>query len=317
MDLSKGLRKTKNSLGQTVLWLHYSADPLKDPDTPEGKKWVDAESANTVGGKSGLKWRAEMEMDFSAGSGEIVFPEMSEKRDKIVIPPFRVDETYLLYAGMDWGTKNPTSFHVYAESPSKQFFSIWEFYEAGPHVTVSYVADVIRNVCPYYDRLQWIALDPRAYNATQSTKTGFTTIGEQFNDEEYVGDNIIDKLMPAHGCQDISMINRVRNMWAADEPKLKIFNTCHHQINELQNLIHPPSDGRTNFRETIVDKNNHSWDDLKYFLESHPYATRSEEKPKFGTIGYLDRVLDIARDAADKNGTDVQDEFNSRWGIGL
>lgn len=315
MEICKGLKKTKNALGHNVLWLHYSADPLKDPATPEGAKWYAEEGMKTVGGHGGLKWRGEMEMDFEAGSGELVFPEFTDKRDKIVVKPFEVDQTYLLYAGMDWGTVNPTSFHVYAESSDKQFFSIWELYET--RLTVRRMAEILRVECPYYDRLQWIALDPRAFNSHQQGKDGLTTLGEMFTDPEYVGDYIIDKLMPAHGCEDKSMINRVRNMWAYDDPKLKFFSTCHHQITEIQNLLHPPSDGRTNFRETIVDKNNHTWDDLKYFLESHPYATKAEEKPKFGTIGYIDEISELARMSADKNGTNLQDEFNRLWGMNL
>ncbi len=315
MDLCKGLKKTKNSIGQSVLWLHYSADPLKDPDTEAGKKWFDSESGNTVGGFNGLKWRAEYEMDFSAGSGELVFPEFSEKRDKLVVKPFEVDETYLVYGGMDWGTVNPVSFHVYAESPEKKFFSVWEFYET--KVTIRRMAEILRLQCPYYDRLQWIAMDPRAFNSHQQGKEGLTTLGEMFTDPDYVGEHTIDKLMPGHGCEDKSMIKRVRNLWAYADPKLKFFNTCTNQINEIQNLLHPPSDGRTNFRETIVDKNNHAWDDLKYFLESHPYATKAEEKPKFGTIGYVDEITNLANDIAQKNGTSLQDEFNHLWGMNL
>jgi hypothetical protein len=315
MDLCKGLKKTKNALGQSVLWLHYSADPLKDPDNPVGKKWFETESSNTVGGPGGLKWRAEYEMDFSAGSGELVFPEFSDKRDKIVVKPFEIDETYLVYAGMDWGTVNPVSFHVYAESPEKQFFSVWEFYET--KVTIRRMAEILRTQCPYYDRLQWIAMDPRAFNSHQQGREGLTTLGEMFTDPDYVGEYTIDKLMPGHGCEDKSMINRVRNLWAYEDPKLKFFNICTHQINEIQNLLHPPSDGRTNFRETIVDKNNHSWDDLKYFLESHPYATKAEEKPKFGTVGYMDEITDLANSISQRNGTSLQDEFNHLWGMNL
>jgi len=312
--LLKGLKKTKNASGHSVLWLHYSADPSKDPDTEDGKAWVEAEEKKYYGGRSGLKWRAEMEMDFNAGLGELVFPTLIEIEDKVFIDPFDIDDSFTLYGGMDWGTRNPVSFHVYAEDQNKNFYSIWEYY--AQRALIGDVAQAIR-MCPYYDRLQWIACDPTMFSQTIVAKDGFTSVTEMITDHDVVGNFTVDKLMPGHGRSDQSMIEKMKVLWNMDNPGMKIFKTCPNQIQEIRNLKYPERQEHRNETEKILDKNNHAWDDMKYFLLSHPYAIKTEQKPKFGTVAYYNEISDMASMAAARKGTSVQDEFNNLWGTTL
>lgn len=309
-EILKGLHKYKNSSGHTCVRLHYTADPEKATDA-----WIESEASRYIdGGRNSIRWRGEMEIDFEAGSGELVFQTFTAKESQIVVPPFTVDETYVLYGGMDWGTRNPVSFHVYAESPDKTFFAIWEYY--AERQALFEVAKALKT-CPYYDRLQWIACDPTMWNATVATKTGFTSIAEMFTDPDMVGNNVIDKLMAAHGRSDETAINIFRNHWAKAKPDFLITTDCPKLRSEIKNLKHPDANGRTNSTEKIVDKNNHAWDDMKYFRLSHPFAGRVETPPEFGTIGYLNQITLLAEDLAKQHGTDVQQEFNALWGMKL
>lgn len=306
MDLVHGLRKTTNSSGHPVLWLHYSADPDKN------EAWIAQEELKYVdGGRNSIRWRGEMEMDFEAGSGELVFTTFTENKDRIIVDPFPIDESFVLYGGMDWGTRNPVAFHVYAESVDKRFFAVWEYYaERQPLFSV---AQAIRS-CPFYDRLQWIACDPTMFNETVARKDGFTSIAEMLSDEEIVGENTITKLMPAHGRSDETGINVTKNMWASDPVQFQIFSTCGNLIREIQNLKYPTRTGRKNATEKIVDKANHCWDDWKYFRLSHPFAAIKETKAKYGTVQYLNNVSDLSAQIAEQSGKPIQEVFNDLYG---
>lgn len=309
MEILPGLKRTINSSNHPVFWLHYSADPKKNDS------WVETESALYIdGGRNSIRWRGEMEMDFEAGSGELVFTTFTAKEDAILIDPFPITDEYLLYAGMDWGTRNPVSFHVYAEGPDKNFYSIWEYYDTRQPIFA--VAEAVRN-CPYYDRLQWIACDPTMFSETVAKKDGFTSIAEMLADEEMVGGNTITKLMPAHGRSDETGINITKNMFASDVPQLRIFKTCPKQISEFRNLKYPDRTGVKNDSEKIVDKNNHSWDDWKYFRLSHPYAPKAERKPAYGTVAYLNEVSTQASEIAERTGQSLQEVFNDLYGNAL
>ena len=306
-----GLQVKKNSRGHMVIRLHYSADPDKNPSTPEGRKWLETASSKYMGGVNDLKWRQEMEIDFKAGSGELVFPNFVTDQDRFVIDPFRLDDTFVYYAGLDWGTRNPVSFHVYAESVDKRLFSVWEYYaERRPVVEV---CRAIRE-CPYYEKLQWIAADPTIWSETVAKKDGFTSIAEMMQDTDEVGDFTIDKLMPAHGRSDESCINRVKNLWTATPAKLQIFKTCPYQIEELRSLKYPQRKDTVNEAEKILDKNNHAWDDMKYFLLSHPYAATQNRQIPFNTLEYYNEVAETAARISEKTGQDYQTVFYSLYG---
>ena len=295
--------------------VHYSDDPEKNPATQLGKKWYDTEVGKHYGGASSLDWRREMEIDFSAGSGELVFPEFSDLEDVLTCEPFEIDDSYNLFGGFDWGIRNPTSFNVYAESREQRFFTVWEFYETG--YTVKQVAEAIR-ACPFYDRIQWIAADPSIWTENQSRKDSITSIATMMQDEEEVGSkNVVECLMPAHDRSDISAINQMKLMWQTTPPRHMIFRTCPNQISELKNLKYPERTERTNETEKILDKNNHAWDNLKYFILSHPTAKVTEEKPKYGTYGYINAITSMAQGIANQTGNSVQQEFNRLYGVQL
>ena len=302
----RNFEDTRTPEGLRLIMLHYSADPDKDPATEKGKTWFEEESRNWPGGTRGLKWRREMEIDFSAGVGELVFPHFDE--EKVVVEPFEVTEKYNLFGGFDWGTRNYTSFHVYAQSKDNVFFSVWEYYQK--RQTVEAVARILWETCPYMRRLEWIAADPTIYSETVPKNDGFTSVHGLFQEVE---DRYqIDGFMPAHGRSDQAGIAKADALFIRNQ--LKFFNCCPYQISEFKNLKYPERTETRNETEKILDKDNHSWDEFKYMILSHPYGKDLVDKPTYGTVGYGNKCTQLAIQRAKQSGRSVQEEFNDIYG---
>ena len=252
----EGLMKKKNKQGQTVLRLHYTADPDKNPTTEKGKIWFEREAKKYLEGVNDLKWRREMEIDFSAGSGELVFPWFLEKEKDLVFSPHELDDTWTFYAGLDWGTRNPTVFEVFAESPKGIIVAVWELYvERMP------IKELAKNIkaCPFYKKLQWIAGDPTLWSETVAKQDGFTSIAEMLQDNVITQGNVIDKLMPAHKRSDETAIVVVNQL--IQDKRLFYFSECSCLINEMRNLKYPERKEYQNETEKIMDKDNHCYSD--------------------------------------------------------
>lgn len=312
----KGIEAVRNSQGHLVVKVHYSADPQKDPDTVEGLQWFQKASSKYIGGATSLGWRREMEIDFNAGSGELVFPDFTAKQQLLTCDPFVVGPEFTLFAGFDWGNRNPVAFAIFAVSPDGIIYLIWEFYELGRDTNVYKVAEDIYH-CRYTNRLEWIKADPAMWKEDQQRESGVdkTSIAKMLQTEvreEYRFQN----LSPAGGRSDIAAVERFKIlMFGSEIPRFQIFKTCPHAIDEFKNLKYPERTERTNETEKILDKNNHIWDASKYFLLSHPIANEIEVGPRPGTYGYLNQINKQAAIAANLSGRSLQEEFNDIYGL--
>jgi len=70
LTVIKGVTVRRTQKGLTVLRLHYSAIPERDPATPKGKIWFERERSVYA---SEARWRKEQEIDANATGGEAVF----------------------------------------------------------------------------------------------------------------------------------------------------------------------------------------------------------------------------------------------------
>jgi hypothetical protein len=70
----QGISARQTKLGFNVLRVHYSADPDKDPQTPQGRRWMEEAKK----GMADARWRQEHEIDYGALGGQLVFPEFDE-----------------------------------------------------------------------------------------------------------------------------------------------------------------------------------------------------------------------------------------------
>lgn len=112
----KGLDIRKSDKGYSVIRLHYTADPDKDPER-DGADWY----AKTRAGTSETAWAQEYEMDPYAKAGKLVYPEFD--RSLHLVEPFRVPDSWTRYFALDyalhveaaalWVAVSPDGDHVY------------------------------------------------------------------------------------------------------------------------------------------------------------------------------------------------------------
>src|SRR5580700_4034854 len=120
-----GLKIVQNSKnGFIVATLHYSADPRK-----RAKEW----KREAAQGLSQAKFEQEFEISYDAMLGEKVFPEIKSRQDEIILRdgPFQFNDwptSLPMWAGLDYGARNPSSFHVYTDVDGC-IYAIWELYE--------------------------------------------------------------------------------------------------------------------------------------------------------------------------------------------
>ena len=264
---SEGLKIVKNDKNKfCVVTLHYTADPRKR--TEEWKR--EAESGMTP-----AQWAKEYEIDYTALYGQKVFPELATNKARIVIhPPYpEFPDFQTCWGGFDYGGRSPASFHVYTICDGATY-AIWELYEPCGNV-----ADFAKKMqeCPYWNRIKYIAADPSIWWKNQQAKQGaLTSIYELFIE------NKIYKFL--QGVTDEpAWIAQMRQHWTdPDDPTFKIFDCCPMMVKEFEEAVYASTSDKAlmtqNLRENILDKNNHSLDDCKYYMNSKPRLAKERTK---------------------------------------
>jgi len=258
----KGLDIYTTKDGFTVAKLHYTADPDKDPER-NGQEWLKRALRGIPGGKTSPMWRKEYEIDFTAYSGQLLcYNLIQDFRSKIIINKY-VKEYDNKYGSLDWGRNNPASFHVYTVDEDKNVHSAYEIYMN--NTSIPDFCSLIKN-CPYYQSLIWISADPSMWNRNQEEQQDLRSLFDKFHDE---GVNLIK----GKSRDDQIAINELLDCWdklEEKEPRFTISPRCVKQIWEFERLrykeITTASVENLNYHETLVDKDNHSWDDFKYFI---------------------------------------------------
>ena len=274
-----GLKIVKNDRnGFVIATLHYTADPRK-----RGKAW----KQEAMRGMSKAHAEQEFEISYDAMLGEKVFPEIQSRQDEIILHegPFVGNDwprSTPMWAGFDYGARNPSSFHVYT-AVDGILYAIWELYEPCKDI-VAFTNKLL--ACPYWDQLRYIAHDPSLNNLTQrDMKTGgMTTIAQQF-----IQLGITKFIAGNHDEQ--AWLAQMQKHWCGDEVTFKIMDCCPRMIEEFGLATYVGMSERQletqNYREALVDKQNHALDDCKYFMNSSPsLKTRKIQLPnlaaKFG-----------------------------------
>jgi len=302
--MNKLLHRTKQ--GYAIIDLHYSLDPDK-----VSEKWIAEAEKAYPGGRNSLAWRREMEMDWSAGSGELVFPQFSELEKDILIDPREPNVMSQLYGGFDWGDNNPCSFHVYEFTINGYIKVIYEWYQRNiPSAEAA--GQAVRRMCPYYNKLEWIAGDPMIWTENQYTQNGKTSLYQILSTDLSL-ELRIDKLMPAHNRNDTLMIQKMHMLFS--QGRFKISKVCQNMIKEFKNLRYVEARADLNSSGKIVNKNNHTWDDCKYFLLTHPSSKQPIEKEKPGTYGYYNKKVDEAQAIANSTGESLQEVFSDIYEV--
>ena len=296
----RGVKHYTCDIGYHVIRIHYTADPDKDPATPKGKAWFDNAVKGYTGGTKSSAWRQEMEIDWDSTGGELVFPQLQEFEEQIFVRPYTIPDTWALYGSFDYGHRNPSSFHVYALDHDANIHAVWEYYQAGKGYRQ--IAKAIR-ACPYFDRLNFMPIaDPSIWAKNQQVMGGddneMKSIAQLFM-ELPPKEQIV--FCPGKNGGDITVAEKINgDIWneaalrAGEKPKLFIFQTCPMMMWELKKLRYADWSAtmqeQRNIKEEIVDRDNHSFDDLKMFITMFFSAPGQTNAPKYQKLKETDPV---------------------------
>jgi hypothetical protein len=279
-QLPKGVSSRETPSGFDVLQVHYYADPLKDPSTPEGREWVERASKR-YGGVTPTGWRREYEIDYSSSGGVLLFPYLNAT-SPILIPAMSYkeikDKDLALYAGFDYGINHPSAFEAWGVGPDGRRYALWEVHEkcrSIPHMAAKIKA------CPYFSEIKYIKCDPSIVNQkTQHSAGGLRSIAEMFADEGVV-------MSPGRKGADIGFYNQLEYAWRdRSKPEWFITAGCPKLWRELQLLKwkeHASERVKLNRAEPdeIVDKNNDGFDASAYVNDSKPSPVRRRRSTQF------------------------------------
>lgn len=289
--MADGLSERLTSGGIPVLRLHYSADPDKRSGTPAGDRWLAQATQGYPGGLNAPRWRKEMEIDYGALLGTVLFPQWPQwsMNGRIVIPAFD-PIGYKLYGSYDHGWRHPGCYLVHGLNPEGQLITLWEMW--GAHIPYQLWAKAIEGeritvpACgaschpsprefpgnPFAGREQFRIADPSIwaedkpqYDGTmKSTARLFRMSGLAFVPGEQGGDTTIAEWLIGHYWKDPMA------------PLYRITTACPKLIWELGRQRHKDvSDAVAKNKmqpEELVDKDNDAFDSLKYFLQKFPPA---------------------------------------------
>jgi len=299
-DIQKGVARYTTKDGVRTMRLHYSADPDKDPDTTKGHEWLARQLRGYAGGMNGVRWRREMEIDWSIHGTERVWPEFVSKMEpRITCEPFDVPEHWPIWCGYDYGSVNPFAWVAIAWESEDLCYLIDEIYHR--KTPLHEQARLIRSR-PYFERIQGTIGDRSIWNITQQSREGeheATSIGAILHNEY---DLYIEKSSATPG-NDIAfrdLLNGVlwRNLEA---PQFIIFNDCKNTLREFRNLrmrdwVSQAARDRQNRPEEILGKENHAWDAIKYVMLSRHHESPELLGPPEGTFEwYRQRLIQLRR----------------------
>lgn len=284
-----------------VVSLHWTLHPYKD------QAWYEDEKSR----RTPREVAQELDIDYEASGTERVFSLRTNKvlRDNVVIAPFEIPKDWAFRGGLDYGTRNKSSFHVYVKDYDDNEFAVWEWRKDMSDLKldgfsgsmVQAIARMLMVHCPYYDFLDQVRADPNLWVKNQNTPDGMTDIISQIRDEmksiqkELAEKRINKKIIGfVEGAQsDISCIELVNSFWADPlKPRYKMFKNCQGLIQEYEELMwedwSESQAEKRNVREKIMDRNNHSWDDSKYCLMSrHQRPVKQQRQADWGTYGWF------------------------------
>ena len=296
-----GLAERLTSSGIPVLRVHYSADPEKRPGTSAGDAWLAQATQGYAGGMNSPRWRKEMEIDYGALLGTMLFPLWSQwsTNGRIVIPPFD-PVGYTLYSSYDHGWRHPGCYLVHGMNPDGALVTLWEMWAA--HVPYQAWAKVIQgesvrvpscgSSChpdvrefpgnPYAGRERfkladcsiWAEDNQQSDNTMKSVARLFRTAGVTFIPAEQGGDTTVAEWLIGHYWKDPSA------------PLYRITTACPKLIWEIGRQRHKDKSETVAKNsaqpEELVDKDNDAFDAMKYFFLKFPptpQGAKAVQKP--------------------------------------
>jgi hypothetical protein len=273
----RGVARFKSRDGVPCYRIHYSADPAKDPGTPEGAAWFAEETSRMPGGYDGTDWQQHMEICPLAVTGDRVLPMWFKIADRVVIDDIPPEQGGLwkLDAGFDFGIRNFTEFTVFANDYDGNRYALTELSVVGGDVGgIVGVAELMKRN-PYFTRVNGrIHADPSLWNRDQNLKGGLTSRAQIFAD---MGVHLVPAKTKGREADDILLNRLLGYYWAGHEdmdtfvPRFFICRSCEGAIRTLPKLMYAEwKMQHTDKKEEIQSKNADFWDCMKYAEVAKP-----------------------------------------------
>ena len=297
-ELIKGIKTWKNKNGFTILMVHYTADPNKDPER-DGKEWYENERMGTTK----ALWKKEYEIDSTTKAGQLVFSKEYCDFDADIhfINSFEIQEPYELLMSLDFGQRNPTAALVgiwtdyntlyivdeyykpaLPSQSSKEMFRKFAYLMGGEDNFKDKSFSQKRDIANTFFQLKTIDPSTGAKNRSkviQGEEIPYSII-EEFYDNGWEFETANNEINAG--------INRIREYFQIDQNKkarLYIFkDKCPNLCLELKNYRYRELTEiqiRTkNKSEEPIKKDDHAIDALRYMIMTRPYAPQKQELPK-------------------------------------
>lgn len=273
LPVANGMQSWRNSNDFVVISCPYHADPDKN-----NQDWYDQ-------ARKGLRddqFQREVMIDFSARGGQKVFPYLDKSPHRWFVNPWgEIPKNYTIVAGLDFGSRNPSSILMAAVSERGHFHIFSEFYKPS---NPSEIARYLKNH-PYFSRLTKIAADPSVFNKNQHS------LQEQFGVITSIAEMLQDLgiYQLERGNNDrLAGLERVKYMLRHSElqdlkPYVTISRDCPNLWKELTEIVYkeetPEQLSNRNASEDTVKKKDHAFDALKYALLSWNVPSDFIDKP--------------------------------------
>ncbi|MCE1246002.1 MAG: hypothetical protein LWY06_05110 [Firmicutes bacterium] len=254
----KGLAERRCRNGFYVAQLHYTAEPGRDPSTPQGLVWYE----NARRGMPEASWRKEYEIDWFARSGQLVYPLF--RRDVHVVEPFAIPSHWTRYMSVDPGLRNPTAVLWAAVDNENSLFFYDEYYVPEKLIADHCRAIKAKEMGIYISRR---LIDPSASN--RSIVNGASAR------DEYAAKGIV--CSPAKNDLEVG-IDRVGRYLSIDpvsgKPGAFFFSCLVNTINEISNYrweeLEPGGEEKRDLPEKPVKRQDHLMDCMRYIIMDEP-----------------------------------------------
>lgn len=299
----KGMKSWQTKSGFWALETHYTADPAKDPER-DGKQWFIKASSEYPGGVDGDDWQQEMEINYHAKGGRLVFEHLSSPFPRCYVKSFDPQSIMLKWnfvAGYDYGTTNPSAFEVTAIDELGQLYVVWEVYE--PCTNIARHVQLIKS-CPYWEKLEYIAADNKIFSRNQQAANGLKAVSELFGEHGLY-------MSPARQGVDYTMALKLNTEYWADPENPRAFITdaapgLKSELRELRMQQHKSAlvAQDKNDPEKIVAKNNHAFDAWTYSLDFRPHPLRQTKQvdPNLTIAAFIKKAENQRRSESRRRG---------------
>lgn len=297
----KGIRKwTNEDSGIRVIRVHYSADPQKDPDTPEGKKWVEEGKKKAP---SEEWWNQEQEIDFGARQGARVYHQFKNDETQLV-DDFPIPSDWTRYFMLDTHPRKPHAMLWVAVSPKDEAYAYRELWPSKVYGTNKNIPEDDNNypIRWYCEAVKHLESDENPDNGGRKEKIHERIIdyaarafGKDRDNPDAIDyqeryqqySNEIEHPLYFEDCHKDNEANYAEvNEWLRPKPvmdaageivqrsRLRIFKSLTELRWELWNnrikMLQPHQVDSKDPSMNVIEKRNDLTDDLKYWAAAKP-----------------------------------------------